>query len=1084
MRAFVRSNPRSLALASGNDVLLFRYFDNPVLRKDSAPKETESQEIKCIVELTTTSNVDMSKYQPLSQNDCYGCLGLINIDRDVFICTVTGSREVACPRPNERVHRIYGVEFYSLTRSEWDFVQLDANGYALSVDSSGRFRGQDSSDQDLSAIEHPCAQVRKLLSNGSFYYSTDFDLTSVMQTRGQETKDLSLDTIDDAFMWNSYMMEQLVKFRSRLQTEERRILDKAGFLTTAIRGFASTVSFQLTGGQKARMSLISRQACKRAGTRYNVRGVDDDGFVANFVETETILYIDRDRCFGYVQIRGSVPIFWEQDANLLSAKVNITRSLEATQPAFNKHFQYLNSKFGGVHCVNLLSGEKANERELSKRYVRHIVSNPSLKESLGYTNFDFHQEVAHGGYAMANKILPQLQESMIEFGFFSYDLRTGQSETEQVGVFRTNCLDCLDRTNVIQQVISKEALEIFLEYYRMEAGPDIWTRHNVLWADNGDQLSQIYAGTNALKTSFTRSGKMGLAGAIADVTKSVGRMYINNFVDKGRQNTIDVLLGRIAGQMVVALHDPINDFVNSQLKKREKEFTSERKIKIFAGTFNLNGEVVEVDLRPWLFPRKYSYKKDPEEQQQNRARPDDYGGSLPDIYLIGFQELVALTAGQILNADVSKKEFWERQVLDCLNSSGEEYVLLRSGQLVGTALMLFVKKKEILMVSKVEGATKKTGFGGMAGNKGGVAVSFLFANTSFCFITAHLAAGLHNLDERHQDFKTLSSGLQFSRSRKIKDHDSVIWLGDFNYRVTLPYDQTLHLIQSGNLEPLLDNEQLTQQMAKGVTFPYYQEMDITFPPTYKFDNGTNIYDTSDKQRTPSWTDRILSRGSNLRQISYGSAPFLFSDHRPVYGVFEAKVTLVDQEKKEKLGVQLYEKRRSEIGDTNDLVNVSDLNTTMLTHGLPPPSTDNKKWWMEGGQAAKVHIQPPRPGMVLNPNKGSPNPFSLTYESTPDFVDKPKLPPRPKTKPTVPRKPVRLSAEYASHSSTGNLGLPGSGHSSSSNINLPGHGSSAPPLPPRSRSQSIKSQAPSESSTSLLDDSIQDTGKWQTMTPTS
>lgn len=64
----------------------------------------------------------------------------------------------------------------------------------------------------------------------------------------------------------------------------------------------------------------------------------------------------------------------------------------------------------------------------------------------------------------------------------------------------------------------------------------------ILRADSLQALSKIYAGTGALKSSFTRNGKMSLAGAIADARKSAARIYINNFVDKGRQNTIDMLL--------------------------------------------------------------------------------------------------------------------------------------------------------------------------------------------------------------------------------------------------------------------------------------------------------------------------------------------------------------------------------------------------------------------------------------------------------------------------------------------------------------------------------------------------------------
>lgn len=55
-------------------------------------------------------------------------------------------------------------------------------------------------------------------------------------------------------------------------------------------------------------------------------------------------------------------------------------------------------------------------------------------------------------------------------------------------------------------------------------------------------LSKIYAGTGALKSSFTRHGKMSLAGAISDARKSAARIYINNFADKGRQNVVDMLL--------------------------------------------------------------------------------------------------------------------------------------------------------------------------------------------------------------------------------------------------------------------------------------------------------------------------------------------------------------------------------------------------------------------------------------------------------------------------------------------------------------------------------------------------------------
>jgi hypothetical protein len=102
----------------------------------------------------------------------------------------------------------------------------------------------------------------------------------------------------------------------------------------------------------------------------------------------------------------------------------------------------------------------------------------------------------------------------------------------------------LDRTNYVQDVLSSLSLADFLssEQSPLLDNPSFWAAHRELWADNGDRLSKTYAGTGALNTSATRSGKKTFAGLLSDATKSVGRAYINNFQDKGKQAAIDMLL--------------------------------------------------------------------------------------------------------------------------------------------------------------------------------------------------------------------------------------------------------------------------------------------------------------------------------------------------------------------------------------------------------------------------------------------------------------------------------------------------------------------------------------------------------------
>jgi len=177
----------------------------------------------------------------------------------------------------------------------------------------------------------------------------------------------------------------------------------------------------------------------------------------------------------------------------------------------------------------------------------------------------------------------------------------------------------------------------------------------------------------------------------------------------------------------------------------------------FVGTFNLNGKThgIEEDLSRWLWPAAV-------------------GTTLPEIVAVGFQEIVELSPQQIMNSDPSRKHLWEQAVRRTLNArakaSGEKYILLRSGQLVGAALCLFVKSSVLGNIKNVEGSVKKTGMSGMAGNKGAVAIRLDYANTPICFVTAHLAAGFSNYDERNRDFATIHRGLRFQRNRGIDDH--------------------------------------------------------------------------------------------------------------------------------------------------------------------------------------------------------------------------------------------------------------------------------------------------------------------------
>jgi hypothetical protein len=117
------------------------------------------------------------------------------------------------------------------------------------------------------------------------------------------------------------------------------------------------------------------------------------------------------------------------------------------------------------------------------------------------TEYDFHAETkGPTGYEAASQIRLIVEDSADAFGYFLME-NSSKEEGEagnsfvvvlqQEGVFRTNCLDCLDRTNLVQGIFSRMAIESFLEHRREIVGHDFWMRHSTLWADNGDVCVQI-----------------------------------------------------------------------------------------------------------------------------------------------------------------------------------------------------------------------------------------------------------------------------------------------------------------------------------------------------------------------------------------------------------------------------------------------------------------------------------------------------------------------------------------------------------------------------------------------------------------
>ena len=120
--------------------------------------------------------------------------------------------------------------------------------------------------------------------------------------------------------------------------------------------------------------------------------------------------------------------------------------------------------------------------------------------------------------------------------------------------------------------------------------------------------------------------------------------------------------------------------------------------------------------------------------------------------------------------------------------------------------------------------------------------------------------------------------------------DRVIFMGDMNYRVRGTRSAVDKLLDRDMHDVMLNNDQLIWSMRNDLVPAQYVEPPLHFKPTYKFDLGSDIYDSGSKGRIPAWCDRVLYIERGLQCMAYNADTSLkTSDHRPVFATFLADV---------------------------------------------------------------------------------------------------------------------------------------------------------------------------------------------------
>ncbi|KAM9188468.1 phosphatidylinositide phosphatase SAC2 [Mergus octosetaceus] len=400
---------------------------------------------------------------------------------------------------------------------------------------------------------------KMFMDSDSFYYSLTYDLTNSVQRQSAcEKTDLSLwRKVDDRFFWNKHMIEDLI------------ITDNTEvdfWIIPIIQGFVQIEELVVNYSESSDdeksspetppqestcvddihptflVALISRRSRHRAGMRYKRRGVDKNGNVANYVETEQLIHV-HNHTLSFVQTRGSVPVFWSQVGYRYNPRPRLDKSENETVSCFRAHFEEQLKNYKKQVIINLVD-QTGREKIIGDAYLKQVLLYNNA--NLTYVSFDFHEHCRGMKFENVQTLTDAIHDIILDMKWCWVD-QAGVI-CKQEGIFRVNCMDCLDRTNVVQAAIARVVMEQQLKKLGVmppeQPLPVKCNRiYQIIWANNGDAISRQYAGTAALKGDFTRTGERKLAGVMKDGVNSANRYYLNRFRDAYRQAVIDLMQG-------------------------------------------------------------------------------------------------------------------------------------------------------------------------------------------------------------------------------------------------------------------------------------------------------------------------------------------------------------------------------------------------------------------------------------------------------------------------------------------------------------------------------------------------------------
>ena len=469
--------------------------------------------------------------------------------------------------------------YYMLIITKRSQVAIIGGHYVYQVDGTDLITLAPSNSSRIKSLDVEEGRFVSILNNldlsRSFYFSYSYDITRTLQNNVvREREELQhphaiheLDYHNSMFVWNHHL----------LQPASAVMKKTYDWCLPIVHGFVDQATLSVFG-RTIYITIIARRSRLFAGARFLKRGANDLGYVANDVETEQIVsemlttsfhapgpeLFSNPNYTSYVQHRGSIPLFWTQDNSGVSPKPDIEMNLiDPFYAAAVLHFDNLFDRYGApIYVLNLI---KARERVPRESILLHEYTNaitylnmflPDDKK-IRYKAWDMSRASKSRDQDVIGVLESVAEDVLTSTNFFHNGGHKSGRPQMQNGVARTNCIDCLDRTNAAQFVIGKRALghQLYalgiLDKTNIDFDTDAVNLLTHMYHDHGDTIAIQYGGSHLVNTMETYRKINQWTSHSRDMVESFKRYYNNSFLDKQRQEAYNLFLGNyvyISGQ--------------------------------------------------------------------------------------------------------------------------------------------------------------------------------------------------------------------------------------------------------------------------------------------------------------------------------------------------------------------------------------------------------------------------------------------------------------------------------------------------------------------------------------------------------